>query len=420
MPAHCKASRSLAADAGNGTWQFSIDGGASWATLGAVSDSAALLLRATDSIRFVPDGANGTAGSISYRAWDQTSGMAGCIRADTSAVGGSSAFGAATDIATIHVADVADAPVIARGPFLVDVAENTTTDVATFAATDAMDGPGQALTWSIAGGADAARFTIDAVTGALRFLVAPDAEAPTAAGGGQVHHLVVRVDDGTLADTRALAVTVTPVNDNAPVFTSHGGGAEVHIDMTGGTTAVAPLQAVDADLPAPTLRYAIVGGADAGRFTLDAATGALAFVAAPEARVYDVLVEASDGTLTAVQRLSIAVAAPVSPETPPATPPAAPLSLLPWRHPRPRQRPHPHQPRRHPHPFHRRPPRRTWPRPRRKHTTPRRTCPPSPIRRQAQAHRPRPKSPRPPPRRSPNRPHRARRPACRARPARRA
>ncbi|MES2992095.1 MAG: DUF4347 domain-containing protein [Pseudomonadota bacterium] len=328
----------FAADAGNDTWQFSIDGGTSWAALGAVSDSTALLLRATDAIRFVPDAANGTAGSISYRAWDQTSGLAG-DRADTSAVGGSSGFGADTDIATIQVADLADAPVIAAGPSSFDVAENTT-GVATFVATD-IDVPGQALTWSIAGGADAGRFSIDAVTGALRFLVAPDAEAPTAAGGGQVHHLVVRVDDGTLADTRALAVTVTPVNDNAPVFTSHGGGAEVHIDMTGGTTAVAPLQAVDADLPAPDLRYAIVGGADAGRFTLDAATGALAFVAAPEARVYDVLVEASDGTLMAVQRLSIAVAAPVSPETPPVAPPAAPPVAPPVAPPAPAPAPSP-------------------------------------------------------------------------------
>ena len=40
--------------------------------MGAVSDADALLLRATDSVRFVPDGLNADSGSITYRAWDQT------------------------------------------------------------------------------------------------------------------------------------------------------------------------------------------------------------------------------------------------------------------------------------------------------------------------------------------------------------
>ena len=40
--------------------------------------------------------------------------------------------------------------------------------------------------------------------------------------------------------------------------------------------------ATDADLPAQTLTYSIVGGADAALFTIDAATGALSFIAAPD------------------------------------------------------------------------------------------------------------------------------------------
>jgi serralysin len=36
------------------------------------------------------------------------------------------------------------------------------------------------------------------------------------------------------------------------------------------------------DLPAPTFVYSIAGGADAALFTINASTGALAFVAAPD------------------------------------------------------------------------------------------------------------------------------------------
>ncbi|MEQ1846266.1 MAG: hypothetical protein ABL983_11930, partial [Nitrospira sp.] len=60
---------------GNGTWQYNT--GSGWTNIGAVSESSALLLRATDSLRFVPDGEGADSGSISFRAWDQTSGTTG-------------------------------------------------------------------------------------------------------------------------------------------------------------------------------------------------------------------------------------------------------------------------------------------------------------------------------------------------------
>ena len=55
--------------------------------------------------------------------------------------------------------------------------------MATITATDA-DSP--TLTYSIAGGDDAARFAIDAASGALRFVTAPDFEAPADANGDNV------------------------------------------------------------------------------------------------------------------------------------------------------------------------------------------------------------------------------------------
>jgi hypothetical protein len=96
-------------DSGNGRWEYSTDGGASWSAVGSVSDGNALLLRAGDLIRFVPDGENADAASFSYRAWDQTSGIAGA-KVDASVVGGSRAFSVAIDTASITVTALNDAP----------------------------------------------------------------------------------------------------------------------------------------------------------------------------------------------------------------------------------------------------------------------------------------------------------------------
>jgi len=95
---------------GNGSWQYSIDGGSTWNAVGTPSDTAALLLRASDLVRFVPNGQDGTTATLTYRAWDQTSGVAGTT-VDTAANGGSTAFSVAKDTATINVAAVNDAPV---------------------------------------------------------------------------------------------------------------------------------------------------------------------------------------------------------------------------------------------------------------------------------------------------------------------
>lgn len=75
----------------------------------------------------------------------------------------------------------------------------------------AVDPDSNPLVYSIAGGADADKFTIDATTGELKFKTAPDYEAPTDAGGDNVYDVVVRASDGSLSDTQAIAVTVTNV-----------------------------------------------------------------------------------------------------------------------------------------------------------------------------------------------------------------
>ncbi len=89
-------------------------------------------------------------------------------------------------------------------PLAIAVAENTIA-VTTIVSTDP---EGTARIYSIAGGADAGKFQIDAASGVLRFIAAPDFETPADSGGNNVYDIIVAASDGVLSDTQAIAVTV--------------------------------------------------------------------------------------------------------------------------------------------------------------------------------------------------------------------
>ena len=71
-----------------------------------------------------------------------------------------------------------------------------------------------------------------------------------------------------------------PQPNRSPTITSNGGDATAAISVGENTAAVTTVAASDAD--SDTLIFAIAGGADAARFAIDATTGALVFVAAPD------------------------------------------------------------------------------------------------------------------------------------------
>jgi len=102
-----------AADATNGVWHYSINGGTNWTALGTPTGTVARLLAADASTRlsFQPNGNfNGTvASAITFRAWDRTTGTNGAT-ADASVNGGTTAFSTATDVAPLTVTAVNDAP----------------------------------------------------------------------------------------------------------------------------------------------------------------------------------------------------------------------------------------------------------------------------------------------------------------------
>ena len=212
-----------------------------------------------------------------------------------------------TGSSVVNITAVNDAPVITSNgggaAAAISVAENTMT-VTTVVATD---GESDTRTYSITGGADAAKFTINASTGKLFFSDAPNFETPASAASSNSYVVQVKAADPSGASmTQTLTVNVTDVNENAPVntapvITSNGGGAAATLSLTENTTAVTTVIATDADGDART--YTIAGGADAAKFAINNSTGKLFFTEAPNYEIpasaagsnsYVVQVKASD------------------------------------------------------------------------------------------------------------------------------
>ena len=203
----------------------------------------------------------------------------------------------------ITVTNVNDNPPIFTSEATAGVAEN---QIAAYTAL-VTDADGDALSYSLSG-TDAALFTIDPATGEVRFITAPDFEAPGNADGDNVYDIVVTVSDGTNSAEQPVAITVTNVNDNPPIFTS------------GSTTGVAENQrlaytALVTDADGDALSYSL-SGTDAALFTIDPATGVVSFIAAPDFEapgnadgdnVYDIVVTASDGIRSTEQPVAITV-----------------------------------------------------------------------------------------------------------------
>jgi VCBS repeat-containing protein len=101
----------VAADAANGSWQYSLDNGGNWLALGAVSNSYARLLAPDALIRFVPFADWNGQATMQLRAWDQTSGSNGQV-ADTTSNGGSTAFSGEVSVAQVTVTPANDPPFV--------------------------------------------------------------------------------------------------------------------------------------------------------------------------------------------------------------------------------------------------------------------------------------------------------------------
>ncbi|MGE0100667.1 MAG: hypothetical protein AB7S86_20210, partial [Hydrogenophaga sp.] len=119
-------------------------------------------------------------------------------------------------------------------------------------------------------------FNIHPTTGAVTFKVAPNFEAPTDSGANNIYNITVRANDGANNTDRAVAITVTNVNEFAPVVTSASS-----VDFVENGTGVAyTVTASDGDANT-TFTYAIASGANGTLFNINPTTGALTFKNAP-------------------------------------------------------------------------------------------------------------------------------------------
>jgi hypothetical protein len=180
-------------------------------------------------------------------------------------------------------------------------------------AVHAVDPDGDFIGYRINGGADAALFTIDALSGVLRFIAAPDYETPHDANGDNVYDVRVEAGSDPYVDSQLIHVQVTNMAEQV-TFTSFGGAASVQLVLQENVSAVTTVKAAAGGIG--PVHFAIVGGADAGLFTLDADTGAIAFLAAPDFELagdanhdnrYEVVIAASDGQSSDTQALMLQV-----------------------------------------------------------------------------------------------------------------
>ena len=189
----------------------------------------------------------------------------------------------------------------------ISITENISA-ITTIAASDA--DAGTKFSYSLNGGVDMAKFRINSNTGALTFVSAPNFEKPADADGNSSYIAVLRASDGTNITDLTIIVTITDVNDNAPIIISN---AAVSIPENAGT--VTTIKASDADA-GTTLSYNLSGGADMSKFLINSSSGALTFISTPDFErpadsdnnnTYILVVRASDGTQTADQTVIVTV-----------------------------------------------------------------------------------------------------------------
>lgn len=227
----------------------------------------------------------------------------------------STAYGSDDQLLHVTVTDENERPIIVSNgggtSAPLSIAENST-GVTTVVAADV--DAGSQIQYSITGGNDAALFSIDADTGVLTFVAPPDYEAPADFAEDNFYQVTVTASDGSLSSFQTFEISVTNVNEGVTI-TSNGGGSMASVSVAEGqAAAVTTIAAIDLD--GDRIGFSIAGGADAGLFTIDEATGELRFANGPDFEapadadgnnVYEVVVAASDGSLTDTQAISVAV-----------------------------------------------------------------------------------------------------------------
>ncbi|WP_419553073.1 cadherin domain-containing protein [Candidatus Poriferisodalis sp.] len=150
------------------------------------------------------------------------------------------------------------------------------TSIATLGATDHNTAESD-LVWTVAGGADAARFVLSE-SGVLAFDAAPDYEEPDDIGADGIYELTVQVSDGTNDVTADVSVTLRNVIE----LEAAQGSSEVSFAENGWSKVATFTASSSQDRDGITWT---LGGDDAAHFSIDEPSGALRFDLDPVAPV---------------------------------------------------------------------------------------------------------------------------------------
>ena len=177
--------------------------------------------------------------------------------------------------ATITITEQPEGPVIA-GRTSYTVAENydITQTLGSYTATDAKDARTVHPQWSLAG-RDSGDFIIDRDSGALTFRNTPDYDRPADGNRDNVYEVTVRGHDSRAYGNLNVTVTVTNINEEAPVVT----GRNSLTVRENTTSSIYTYRATDSDLN-DTIVWS-TGGADGHLFQVSD-RGELSFREAPD------------------------------------------------------------------------------------------------------------------------------------------
>ena len=192
-----------------------------------------------------------------------------------------------TQIITVTVTDVDDTAPVFTSEASYSAAENQTA-IGTLTATD-IDTDDGLIIFSVSG--SELLITSD---GLLSFASAPDYETKSS------YSATVTATDGTYSVTQDVTVTVTDVDDTAPVFTS-----DASFSAAENQTAIGTVTATDIDTDDGLITYSVSGSE-----LLITPDGVLSFASAPDYETkssYSATITATDGSNSSILSISVSV-----------------------------------------------------------------------------------------------------------------
>ena len=181
--------------------------------------------------------------------------------------------------ATITITDQSEGPVIAgTTSFTVEENYDIAQALGTYTATDAKDGRRVYPQWSLSG-RDGGDFVIDRYSGELSFRYTPDYDRPADSDRDNIYELTIRGHDSRAYGYLHVLVTVTNINEGAPVVT----GSTARTVRENTTSTIYTYRATDPDL-GDTITWS-TAGTDGANFVVTEdryGRGTLAFASPPD------------------------------------------------------------------------------------------------------------------------------------------